>query len=128
MFHTREYLDAMNARAGEENPLFALLGGELAYAKATAASKWYDWVSSWCKKAVTPCGFMIPMIVAIGNHETITPGGWAPPNVKPPHSAKFFYSLFLTPEKYKSNLESMPSSRTIITSTSVRVPFSKAKS
>ena len=40
---------------------------------------------------------------AIGNHETITPGAWAPPSVQPPHSAKFFYSLFLTPEKYKSN-------------------------
>ena len=43
------------------------------------------------------------MIVAIGNHETITPGAWSPPSVHPPHSAKFFYSLFLTPEKYKSN-------------------------
>jgi len=103
MFHTREFLDEMNARAGAEDPLFALLGGDLAYANAVAASRWYDWVDSWCEKAVTPGGLMIPMIVAIGNHETITPGAWAPPSVQPPHSAKFFYSLFLTPEKYKSN-------------------------
>jgi len=103
MFHTREFLDAMNERAGAEDPLFALLGGDLAYANAKAASKWYDWIDSWNEKAVTPDGFMVPMIVAIGNHETITPGAWTPPNVQPPHSAKFFYSLFLTPEKYKSN-------------------------
>ena len=103
MFHTREWLDEMNARAGAEDPLFALLGGDLAYANATAASKWYDWLDSWEEKAVTPGGFAVPMIVAIGNHETITPGGWSPPDVKPPHSAKFFYSMFLTPEKYKSN-------------------------
>ena len=103
MFHTREFLDNMNARAGAEEPLFALLGGDLAYANATAASRWYDWIDSWQEKAVTPEGFMVPMIVAIGNHETITPGGWAPPSVVPPHSAKFFYSLFLTPEKYRSN-------------------------
>jgi hypothetical protein len=103
MFHTREFLDAMNARAGAEDPLFALLGGDLAYANATAANKWYDWVDSWNEKVITPDGFMVPMIVAIGNHETITPGAWAPPSVQPPLSAKFFYSLFLTPEKYKSN-------------------------
>ena len=103
MFHTREMLDAMNVRAGAEDPLFALLGGDLAYANAKAAQKWYDWMDSWQVNAVTPSGFMIPMIVAIGNHETITPGAWEPPNVRPPDSAKFFYSLFLTPVKYKSN-------------------------
>ena len=103
MFHTREFLDNMNARAGAEDPLFALLGGDLAYANARDANRWYDWIDSWQEKAVTPDGFMVPMIVAIGNHETITPGAWSPPNVVPPHSAKFFYSLFLTPEKYRSN-------------------------
>ena len=103
MFHTRELLDAMNVRAGEEDPLFALLGGDLAYANAKNDKKWYEWVESWQQNAVTPSGFMIPMIVAIGNHETITPGAWVPPNVRPPKSAKYFYSFFLTPEKYKSN-------------------------
>lgn len=38
MFHNREWLDSMNARAGAEDPLFALLGGDLAYANAKAAS------------------------------------------------------------------------------------------
>ena len=103
MFHTREFLDNMNERAGAEDPLFALLGGDLAYANAKDAKRWYDWIDSWKENAVTPGGFMVPMIVAIGNHETITPGAWAPPNIVPPHSAKFFYSLFLTPEKYRSN-------------------------
>jgi acid phosphatase type 7 len=103
MYHNREFLDAMNVRAGAEDPLFALLGGDLAYDNAKDETRWYDWMDSWHQNAVTPDKFMIPAIVAIGNHETITPGAWSPPNVQPPHSAKYFYSLFLTPEEYKSN-------------------------
>ena len=38
MFHTREMLDGMNLRAGTENPLFALLGGDLAYANGVDLS------------------------------------------------------------------------------------------
>ena len=49
MFHTREMLDGMNLRAGTENPLFALLGGDLAYANGVDGDRWLEWVDSWLK-------------------------------------------------------------------------------
>ncbi len=88
MFHSRELLDAMNACAGRLDPLFALLGGDLAYANARNAERWYAWVDSWHENAVAPDGRLVPMILAIGNHETSGPD---------PEDAKFFYSLFQLP-------------------------------
>ena len=93
MFHTREMLDGMNLRAGTENPLFALLGGDLAYANGVDGDRWLEWVESWSKCAITLEGCMIPMIPVIGNHEV--KGAAYRPNDAPPRSeAPFFYSLF----------------------------------
>lgn len=97
MFHTIEMLDAMNRRAGEEDVLFALLGGDLAYANGQKTSRWYQWLDSWAKEAVAPDGRMIPMIVAIGNHE-VKGHGYAPKDPPPPSDAPIFYSLFELPE------------------------------
>lgn len=36
-------------QAGEENPLFAVLGGDLAYANGRDVSKWHDWLDNWSK-------------------------------------------------------------------------------
>jgi len=101
MFHHRQALDAMNARAGLEDPLFAMLGGDLAYANGIFADRWYQWVDSWKENAVTPDGRDIPMIVAIGNHEVEGAGYW-PEDARSKDKAKFFYSLFTFPED-KSN-------------------------
>ena len=93
MFHAREMLDGMNLRAGTENPLFALLGGDLAYANGVDGDRWLEWVESWSKCAITLEGCMIPMIPVIGNHEV--KGAAYRPNDAPPRSeAPFFYSLF----------------------------------
>ncbi len=89
MFHTRELLDAMNRRAGKLEPMFALLGGDLAYANARDAGRWYQWFDSWYENAVTDGGRQIPMIAVIGNHETSGLGR---------DRAKFYYSLFPLPE------------------------------
>jgi hypothetical protein len=70
MYHARWQLDAMNTRAGLLEPDFALLGGDLAYANTQEWRRWLTWVDSWSRLAVSPDGRMIPMIVAIGNHET----------------------------------------------------------
>lgn len=96
MFHNIELLDAMNRRAGKEDPLFALLGGDLAYANGQSASRWLQWVDSWAREAVAPGGRMIPMVVAIGNHE-VRGVGYAPKDPPPPSEAPFFYSLFELP-------------------------------
>lgn len=94
MYHNEKLLDSMNSRCGKLDPLFALLGGDLAYANGRSADKWYYWIDSWAEHAVAPSGRMIPMIVAIGNHEIDTQE--AQPRGR--HHAPFFYSLFKLPE------------------------------
>ena len=96
MMPKRKYLDAMNQCAGRLNPWFALLGGDLAYANASSkeVAKWDDWLESWMLNSVRKSdGCLIPMVVAIGNHEVA--GGTG----KMPKDAKYFYSLFPLPAK-----------------------------
>ncbi len=96
MMHSRKKLDAMNQRAAQLNPWFALLGGDLAYADANKnnVAKWDDWLESWMLNSVRKSdGCLIPMVVAIGNHEVS--GGTG----KKPKHAKYFYSLFPLPTK-----------------------------
>ena len=96
MMHSRKKLDAMNQRAAQLNPWFALLGGDLAYADANKnnVAKWDDWRESWMLNSGRKSdGCLIPMVVAIGNHEVS--GGTG----KKPKHAKYFYSLFPLPTK-----------------------------
>ena len=96
MMHSRKKLDAMNQRAAQLNPWFAVLGGDLAYADANKnnVAKWDDWLESWMLNSVRRSdGCLIPMVVAIGNHEVA--GGTG----KKPKDAKYFYSLFPLPAK-----------------------------
>ena len=98
MFHTRQMLDSMNRRAGTENPLFALLGGDLAYANGNDGDRLLEWVESWNKCATTPYGYSIPMIPAIGNHE-VKGASYRPNDAPTKEAAPFFYSLFFGMEK-----------------------------
>ena len=96
MMHKRKYLDVMNQRAAQLNPWFALLGGDLAYANASSkeVTRWDDWLESWMLNSVRKSDrCLIPMVVAIGNHEVA--GGTG----KKPKDAKYFYSLFPLPAK-----------------------------
>ncbi len=93
MYHKRELLDAMNARAGAEDPVFALLGGDLAYANNRDDKRWLDWVASWNEKAVTPDGRSVPMVMVIGNHE-VDGAGYRPKDAPPVTMADQYYSLF----------------------------------
>ena len=54
MMHDRKRVDAMNKRAAELNPWFALLGGDLAYANGNSneVGKWDDWLESWMLNCV----------------------------------------------------------------------------
>ena len=60
----------MSRAVGRENPLFVAVGGDLAYANGRAHSLWYDWIDNWCDLVIAPDGRSIPIVVAIGNHET----------------------------------------------------------
>jgi len=58
-------------RAAAQDPHFAVIGGDLAYAngKLRNAKMWDIWLRNWESAMVTPDGAMIPMVLAIGNHE-----------------------------------------------------------
>jgi hypothetical protein len=58
--------------AGEQDPDFALVGGDLAYVNGLLAGNetWDKWLENWDKLMVTNDGRMIPIVTAIGNHET----------------------------------------------------------
>jgi hypothetical protein len=93
MFSTRLKLDKANKNAGAQDPDFALIVGDLAYANGVSSNRWVEWLKSWMQNAVSPDGRLIPLVVGIGNHEV--KGGY---NGKIPEDAPFFYSLFTTPE------------------------------
>ncbi len=58
--------------AGKQDPMFVLIGGDLAYANGELSNSfiWDVWLYYWEKYMVTPEGHMVPMVLAIGNHET----------------------------------------------------------
>lgn len=93
LYHQRAPMDAMNRRAGAEDPLFALLGGDLAYTNNADPERWFSFVDSWVDNARTPDGRLLPMIVAIGNHE-VKDGGYRPLDAPGPGAATEFFSLF----------------------------------
>jgi acid phosphatase type 7 len=93
LMHTRAYLDTMNRQAGRLDPDFALLGGDLAYADGSRATRWIDFFQSWTALLRGKNGRLIPMVVGIGNHEVR--GGY---NGKIPEDAPYFYSFFALPE------------------------------
>lgn len=111
MYHdTLEVLHATNKQAAKTSPDFALVGGDIAYAADKLMSflprwshpyvdKWYgqkferwlSWLIAWKEDMVTPEGLMIPMLPAIGNHDTS--GRYD----QTPAQAPFFYALFPMP-------------------------------
>ena len=93
LYHSRAPMDAMNRRAGLEDPLFALLGGDLAYTNNANPERWFEFVDSWVDNARTPDGRLVPVVVAIGNHEVIG-GGYRPLDAPGPKAATEFMSLF----------------------------------
>ena len=64
-------MDRVNKLAASFSPAFAVMGGDLAYDNGApeAASRWVRFLRSIGDNLVTPDGFHIPVLVAIGNHE-----------------------------------------------------------
>ena len=64
-------LQPLLRQAALSEPNFAVIGGDIAYAGdvLTNFGKWDDWIDAWENCMVTPKGFTIPMVAAIGNHE-----------------------------------------------------------
>jgi hypothetical protein len=73
-----------------KEPHLIIIGGDIAYAngKIKNEPKWMKWFEKMEEIMITPQGFLVPLILAIGNHEntigTVLPGNKAP----------FFFKLF----------------------------------
>lgn len=100
-----DIVEEMNSLAAAQNPMFAVIGGDLAYSADTAngifpedAYRWLKFFGAWKKTMVTKDGFLIPILPAIGNHETT--GG----NGQSPREASFFYAFFPMPGKRGYNV------------------------
>lgn len=91
-------------KAGQFNPLFALLGGDIAYAvksrlfSTQSIDRWIDWIKAWHRYMVSSKGHMIPTISAIGNHDLI--GQYD----QTPAQAAVFSTLFPMPGKQIYNI------------------------
>ena len=92
-----EMLEATNRAAAAADPLFVVIGGDIAYGatgnvfKCENSDKWIDWLKVWKNTMISPEGFLIPIVPAIGNHEVR--GG----KNGTPKDAEFFYALFPMP-------------------------------
>jgi len=73
-----------------QSPNFLVIGGDLAYANGDVEQidQWNNWLGRWHKNALTPEGYLIPMVMALGNHETNDSEGSFE------ERAPFFYGFF----------------------------------
>lgn len=85
---TSDYVAPLHEQAAAWDPLFAFVGGDLAYANGRDAERWVDYLQLWRRHMVAPGGRLIPMIVTIGNHEVI--GGFNATREQAP----FYFALF----------------------------------
>jgi hypothetical protein len=72
------------------SPAFGVVGGDIAYAGDMLMNyqKWDAWLDLWETNMVTPAGYTIPMVLAIGDHEVR--GGSSPS----PTNAMFYLRYF----------------------------------
>lgn len=98
MLHdNKKYLSETNSQAASQDPDFAYIGGDIAYSVPRLKffsenfDNWVTWLHTWTETMVAPDGRLIPLIIAIGNHEVFGRSD------QTPEEAKFFYALFRAP-------------------------------
>jgi hypothetical protein len=79
---------ANNVQAARQDPMFAVIGGDLGYDNGKSVEVSLAFLRNYSKQMVGRNGRLIPMVTCIGNHEV--DGGYGKPRVKAP----FFYALF----------------------------------
>ena len=58
--------------ASAEDPDFLVIGGDLAYANGDVkqVDQWNNWLGRWHYNCATTTGRLVPLVMALGNHET----------------------------------------------------------
>ncbi len=92
---------ANNVQAAKQDPMFALIGGDLGYDNGTSVEISLAFLRNYSRHMVGREGRLIPMVTCIGNHEV--EGGYNKPRSKAP----FYYALFdgLYPETGYATLD-----------------------
>ena len=92
---------ANNIQAARQDPMFAVVGGDLGYDNGKSVDISLGFVRNYSKHMVGRDGRLIPLVACIGNHEV--DGGYNKPRAKAP----FFYALFdgLFPETGFASLD-----------------------
>jgi hypothetical protein len=76
------------AQAARQDPMFAVIGGDLGYDNGRSVEISLEFLRNYSKHMVDRAGRLIPLVAGIGNHEV--DGGYNKPRAKAP----FFYALF----------------------------------
>jgi hypothetical protein len=79
---------ANNIQAARQDPMFALVGGDLGYDNGRSVEVSLAFLRNFSRHMIGRDGRLIPMLACIGNHEV--DGGYGKPRAKAP----FFYALF----------------------------------
>jgi len=79
---------ANNVQAARQDPMFAVVGGDLGYDNGRSVETSLAFIRNYSKHMVGRDGRLIPLVACIGNHEV--DGGYNKPRAKAP----FFYALF----------------------------------
>src|SRR5437899_967761 len=92
---------ANNVQAARQDPMFAVVGGDLGYDNGRSVEVSLAFLRNYSKHMVARDGRLIPVVTCIGNHEVN--GGYNKPRDKAP----FFYALFdgLYPETGYATLD-----------------------
>ncbi len=77
-----------NAVAASQDPMFVVIGGDLAYENGKDPKTFLSFLKNYSKQMIDSEGRLIPWVACIGNHEV--DGGYERPRT----SAPFFYSIF----------------------------------
>jgi hypothetical protein len=85
---TNSHTIANNIQAARQDPMFAVVGGDLGYDNGQSVETSLAFLRNYSKHMVGRDDRLIPMIPCIGNHEV--EGGYHQPRTKAP----FFYALF----------------------------------
>ncbi len=95
-----DVLEEMNRQAAKLNPMFAIVGGDIAYnddkpgAQPDKMPRWMDFLIAWKRSMITPHGYLIPIIPAMGNHDVMKKKR---NSHKSSANAPYFYTLFAFP-------------------------------
>lgn len=78
MYHDAiSFMIKTSKQAAATSPLFALVGGDIAYAVSSRyysvqkIDRWIEWIQAWHSAMVTPEKRLVPVIAALGNHDLI---------------------------------------------------------